>query len=321
MKQKALVGWDLGREGRCDARSRVGRSILAVAAALVAVTAASAASAYCRTTICPQCDNGPDGCPSGLPIIWPTSCVTFTMQYGASKQIDLVRATEVMDNAFAVWQQADCGDGTPPAIHIDHRFGTAACTLHEYNQTDSNANIIMFRDEVWPYEGSANVLGLTTVTYSRKTGNIFDVDMEINATQHLSVEDPIPPTAYDLQSILTHEAGHFLGMAHSNVNTATMWWQYTSGSDSFRELDPDDVEGICAVYAPSTPMQCDPNPRQGFSAECGVFPSGEGGICTIARVGVSHERSDGYGWLGVVGAVAAAGVARRGRRRSQAEGR
>lgn len=316
--KKALVGWDLRLDARRGARSRLRSSLLAASVTLVAATVAGPAFAYCRTTVCPQCPYDDQGCPTSTPITWPTSCVSFTMQYGASKQIDLPTATDVMEKAFAVWQEADC-EGAPPAIHIDHRFGTAACTLHEYNQTDSNANMILFRDDVWPYEGSANVLGLTTVTYSRKTGTIFDVDMEINATQHLSVDDPVPPTAYDLQSIVTHEAGHFLGMAHSTVRTATMWPQYTSGSESFRVLDPDDQAGICAVYPPTAPQQCDPNPRQGFSPECGIFPSGEGGVCSIARVGAADRQGQFYRWLGWVGVAIAVKVARR--RRAQAEGR
>jgi Matrixin len=248
--------------------------------------------------------------------------VTFALHYGASKQIDLPTATAVMDKAFAGWQNATCGDtGLPPSIRVDRRFGNASCTLHEYNQTDANANIVMFRDDKWPYEGSANVLGLTTVTYSRKTGAIFDVDMEINSTQRLSVDEVVPPNAYDLLSIVTHEAGHFLGMGHSAVPTATMVAQYTAGSESFRELDPDDVAGICAVFPPGTAAACDANPRQGFSPECGIFPSGEGGKCSIAHGGLGRSSAGGYRWLALTGLAAGIGVARRHRRRAQAEGR
>ena len=313
MKRMALLGCDLGLEARGGVRSRLGRCTLAAAGLLAAVTVARPAAAYCRTTTCPQCPFDDVGCPTGTPISWPTSCVTYAMQYRASKQFDLATATGVLERSFAVWQEASC-EGALPAVVVDHRFGTAACTLHEYNQTDSNANIIMFRDDVWPYEGSTNVLGLTTVTYSRKTGAIFDVDMEINATQHLSVDDPVPPTAYDLQSIVTHEAGHFLGLAHSTFRSSTMWPQYISGSESFRDLDPDDVEAICAVFPPGSPARCDPNPRQGFSPECGIFPSGEGGLCTMTRVGTLNGHGDRDRWLGLLGVVAAVSVARRRRR-------
>ncbi|HMI83550.1 MAG TPA: matrixin family metalloprotease [Polyangiaceae bacterium] len=300
---------------------RPARSTFATLVVLGILTAVRPASAYCRTTICPLCDNDPNECPSDLPITWPSSCMAYTMQYLASKQIDLATATMVMERAFAAWQEVKCSNGSPPAVHVDHGFGTAACKLHEYNQTDANANLVIFRDDKWPYEGSGNVLGLTTVTYSRRTGVIFDVDMEINSTQHLSVDDPVPKNAYDLQSIVTHEAGHFLGMAHSLVSTATMWSTYTSGSGSFRMLDPDDAAGICAVFPPATAVQCDATPRQGFSPECGIFPSGAGGLCSLAPGTLGQSRTDGCVWLGVAGALGAMGAVRRRRRRVQVENR
>jgi hypothetical protein len=245
------------------------------------------------------------------------------MQSRASKQVDLATATQVLEQAFTVWQEVSCADtGQPPAIHVDHRYGNVACTLHEYNQTDANANIIVFRDDSWPYEASTNVLALTTVTYSNKSGSIFDADMEINSTQRISVGDPVPATSYDLQSIVTHEAGHFLGMAHSTDPKATMWPQYSSGTMSFRMLALDDSAGICAVYPQSTAGPCDYSPRQGFATECGVFPSGSSGHCAMASRGPAGMAS-GQRWIGLVGTIAAFGLAGRRwrRRRPQAVGR
>ena len=291
-------------------RRVIGRLLLAASLGVAAVAVTQPASAFCRTTTCPNCDKDAVGCPTGLPLFWPSSCVTFSMQYLASKQIDLATATSVMERAFAVWQESSCPEGGTPAIGVDHSFGNVACTLHEYNQTDANANIIMFRDDIWPYEGSGNVLGLTTVTYSRKTGAIFDVDMEINATHRLSADDPVPPSSYDFQSIATHEVGHFLGLAHSTDREATMWPQYTSGSQSFRMLHEDDILGICAAYPATARAQCDAKPRQGFSPTCGIFPSGDGGKCSVASVGSADRRSDRYGWLGLAalaGVIALAG--------------
>ena len=296
-------------------RSKWGHALVASALGLAGFTAVSEADAYCRTTTCPLCDYDEKGCPTGQPIFWPSSCVTFSMQYRGSKQVDLTTATTVMDNAFAVWQDLQCGDTYPPAIHVDRRFGDAACDLHEYNQTDANANIITFRDDVWPYEASSNVLALTTVTYSRKTGAIFDVDMEVNSTQRISVGDPVPSTSYDLQSILTHEAGHFLGMAHSDDRMATMYPQYSAGTQSFRSLGMDDSAGICATYPAAQVAKCDYNPRQGFSPECGIFPSGNGGSCSVAVGRPTATAGSAGHWAGIaaLGALFALSHVRRRR--------
>jgi hypothetical protein len=298
------------------------RLLLAGWVALAAATASNPAFAYCRTTIFPEFDYDDVGCPTGKPIAWMSSCVTYSMQFRASKHVDLASATTVLEQAFAVWQEVSCSDtGAPPAIAVDHRYGNVACNLHEYNQTDANANIIVFRDDVWPYEAAGNVLALTTVTYSNKSGAIFDVDMEVNSTQPISVGDPVPSTSYDLQSIVTHEAGHFLGMAHSLDNKATMWPQYSSGTMSFRMLALDDAEGICAVYPAQTAGKCDYAPRQGFATECGIFPSGGSGHCAIAGPGPAVQGGGAYRWLGLASAFAAAMLGWRRRRRSHAVGR
>jgi len=268
------------------------RTVLLGAAAL---GASHAAFAFCRTMSCGKdCPLDPiTSCPAGTPIWWPQFCVSYSMQRDASKKVDLETASTAASKAFAVWQNAECPGGGAPSIRVAPVFGTVACKMHEYNQVDGNANIIMFHDDEWPYTSGSDVLALTTVTFSKKTGDIYDVDMEINGLQPLSTTEVVDPEAYDLQSIITHEAGHFLGLGHSLDPEATMWTQYSTGTDSFRDLSPDDIAGICTVYPPTNEDSvCDYTPRQGFSPDCGIYPSGAG-TCSVARVG---ERSDVGGW-------------------------
>ena len=35
----------------------------------------------------------------------------------------------------------------------------------------------------------------------------------------------VPAGAYDFLTVVTHETGHFLGLAHSGNTQATMYWQ------------------------------------------------------------------------------------------------
>jgi hypothetical protein len=154
---------------------------------------------------------------------------------------------------------------------------------------------------MWPHNDSNNTLGLTTVTFDTKSGEIYDADMEINSTiQGLVVDGSVPSGGFDLNSIITHEAGHFLGLAHAPDPAAIMFARYHAGPPM---LTPDDVAGVCTIYPPNgtrattggsiVAEPCDATSRHGFSRECGSLhpnmgPAIEtldvtgGGGCSIA---------------------------------------
>jgi MYXO-CTERM domain-containing protein len=125
------------------------------------------------------------------------------------------------------------------------------------------------------------------VTYGVDDGRIFSAVMEINShAQRFSTSVPPAPGEISLEAVVTHEAGHFLGLAHSGDMSAVMYAFYQPGAIT---LTDDDAAGICAVYPPS-PSGC----------SCGVIPAAE-----------TH-------WpLGVLGLLA---LARYGRRRAVSRG-
>jgi hypothetical protein len=258
---------------------RRGDRATAFAAGLATATllVSSAAGAYCRTASCDP--NGaahsgavcvpptPSDC--GTPIAWPQSCIEYSVQQDGSPKLGITFAQteQVMATAFGTWMAAACPGGGHPDIQVTEG-PPVTCDMHEYNQMAGNANIILFRDAIWPYEGSSNTLALTTITYSLDTGAIYDADMELNsADNHFTIGDT--SVDFDLLSIVTHESGHFLGMAHSHDPTATMWPVYNEHTTNLRHLAADDTAGICAAYPPGPPTpNCDPTPRHGFSACC-----------------------------------------------------
>jgi hypothetical protein len=298
--------------------SRAG-AIVAAAIAFSAVTAISAphaAHAYCRTTTTPvPASYSPTrGCfTDGLVLFWRGACVGYSVNSAASAGIPIATATSVVDSAFTTWNHAACGAGEEVGI-ITSNLGAVDCSEVKYNPNGPNQNVIVFRDDKWPHSDTNNTLALTTVTFNPDTGEIYDADMEINThDQRVTLTDPVPPDGYDFASIVTHETGHFLGLAHSGDNRATMFANYTPGATAMRNLTADDVAGVCSVYRPDgtrtvlngkvTPgPQCDPTPRRGFTTAC-AEPTTK--ACGGSSSQIASAAPVTSGWVGLVGALAA----------------
>lgn len=246
------------------------------------------ASAYCRSSTCrdvPICDDDPNPDPNCKPLIWKRPCVGVSMQIGASQQVTWDVANAIVTRAFATWEEPVCDpmSGGKPNIHVEN-LGPVDCDLVQYNSKAANANLVVFRDENWPHPGGQHNIALTTVTYDVRTGEIFDADMEINGAGYgFTTGDADVQT--DLLSVVTHEAGHFIGLTHSLDSTATMWASYTTGDVGPRTLAVDDINAVCAVYPPVDPpvdkKACNPLPRHGFSPLC--LSKQNEGDCSIRR--------------------------------------
>lgn len=299
-------------------------SVAALAAACF--LAPSTAAAYC---IARGCDDDPDfnetfegrtECvregyclvSGGVELHWPKSCLSYGVQRDGSESddIDFETAREVVNTAFDTWLAADCGDGQGPSVAVKD-MGAIDCRKAEYNQDQANANIILFRDDDWPYVTSVDTaLALTTLTYNVKNGEIYDADIEVNAFgAHLTVTDS--DVYDDFPSIITHEIGHFFGLSHSNIPGATMRPGYNQSETDLRSLDDDDAAGICSIYPPDDAVNAnDCGPRHGFSRDC-AKPLEES--CAMGTPGGGVTAS---GWALL--ALAWAGALRRARKRRQA---
>jgi hypothetical protein len=279
--------------------ARSPRFLASLAVAFAVLGSSGSAQAYCRTKACDteasygdvwdempdpvECVRNRQGCLiEGEPLFWPSTCMSFGVQRdgSASSNIDFETAEAIIEDAFAKWLAADCG-GETPGFRVVNR-GEISCERAEYNQDAPNANVFMFRDDDWPYEGGIDTLALTTITYNVETAEIYDADVEMNSAQTtFTTSDEPSEIQSDLSSVITHEVGHFLGLSHSEDDTAVMRGVgYRSGSIEMRTLTTDDVTGICEIYPPG-PASDSCTPRHGFSRECGVPQKEESG-CTIA---------------------------------------
>lgn len=235
---------------------------------------ANDASAFCRSTTCrstgkKECATDADGCSTeGAKLFWPTSCIGYATNKLGTQDLDPTDTREVIKKTFLAWSDVQCPDGTIAKMTFQERE-PVPCKKSQYNKNGPNVNVVLFQDDDWKYRGIDATLAKTSVTYNDETGEIYDADIEVNtANNTVTITDDPSKIQYDLQAILTHEVGHFIGIAHSPDPSAVMFASYSPGSTSQRKLHPDDVEAVCTTYPSTSNVACNTEPRGGFSPRC-----------------------------------------------------
>jgi acetylornithine deacetylase/succinyl-diaminopimelate desuccinylase-like protein len=179
---------------------------------------------------------------------------------------------------LVLWRTANCSAVVPPGESCQGLCG------NEY--------------DCWDH-GDA-VLAVTTTTFSRITGQIFDADIELNGSPHADGSRFTFTTAdcpggsascpctgaqdggcamTDVQNTVTHEAGHSIGLAHSADSTATMYAFSQDGDETKRSLHQDDLDGLCAIYPGGAPTQCDGGAAVVSDLDAGTLEAGPADVC------------------------------------------
>ena len=102
---------------------------------------------------------------------------------------------------------------------------------------------------------SGAIIGYTKLFFDRRTGEIAEADVIINPRQKFSTDGS--PGTYDLETTLTHEVGHLLGLDHSpDPGSVMREGQAINGRRRGphlpgRELGTDDRAGARAIYGES----------------------------------------------------------------------
>ena len=294
---------------------RTPAAAVAFASFLAFLSTGNDADAFCRSTTCSgECARDFDNCKmEGAPLYWDTSCVSFSIQEEGSEFIDIETIRNVAAFSVVEWSERECPGGGNATMAFTTE-DDVECRRAEYNDGGANANVVMFQDYKWEYEGVDNTLAKTTVTYDTETGEILDSDMEMNHAynEFTTVDDEV---VYDLQSIMTHEFGHFIGLDHTPDFSATMNAGYQEGTVELRTIEDDDIAGLCAAYPPGREAKCIPTPKGGFTSECAGDPIAEDeGGCSVASGSVAGSTPDDpvdWAWLAGLGLLA---LGRRDRR-------
>jgi MYXO-CTERM domain-containing protein len=230
---------------------RAERALLVALAFGLASFVTSRADAFCRTTtvpVPPNFDPTVQGScfDQGVPLFQRSACFPYRLLTKDSPIVPNAILSDRLRRAFATWTapNATC---TPGITGIE-LAPSPSTQIVGYSGGQANQNLVGVATD-WRY-GDGEDLTFATLTFNQATGEILGADLELNPTVSWSWEDTPLVDKVDLQSALTHEIGHILGVAHSEVDGSAMSGRYDPGSIGPRKLGPDDVAAVCAVYSP-----------------------------------------------------------------------
>jgi hypothetical protein len=187
--------------------------------------------------------DGINGQGTGPFLFWDPSYFPLPYYLSAPTFKNLPDFADAIDASFQAWR-------APQDVRVD--FLAMGCTNQSLEQSDGLNKVIMVTDS-WPYQGG-DIIALTRNFYvadnSNQAGQILSTDILINGVDYQFSTNGDPAT-YDVQDIVTHEVGHFIGMGHDEGDvdiTATMYAEAYTGETIKRTLKSDDLAVLHQAY-------------------------------------------------------------------------
>jgi uncharacterized protein (TIGR03437 family) len=146
---------------------------------------------------------------------------------------------DAINGAVASW------NGIPTtAVH----FAPVQSTSLSYSISDGN-HVITFADDAFTRSFTNGIVAITQTAFFID-GSIFDTDIFFSPFAQFSTTNA--PGTYDLQAVVTHELGHSLGANHTNILSATMYFQTSPQDNHATALTADDAAFVSALYPLAT---------------------------------------------------------------------
>jgi uncharacterized protein (TIGR03382 family) len=232
---------------------------------------------------------------------------------------------EVAEWAAEQWNNVPCADAE---VEIADEPIANANTLR------NGINEIVFEDPLQQMDDPQTIaFSQSTATGAQVEVNgqlyqqLNDADITFGVNRGLATIDQIAAGCdgrINIESTMTHEMGHSLGMAHSceeedicvdpELRDATMFWTSKGACDISRsELGPDDINSYQALYGPLATFQCSGENDNGsilgvvpFDLSCAIASNsapditdvnwnwGDGGNADSLAAGHTYEAAGNY---------------------------
>jgi hypothetical protein len=217
---------------------------------------AGSAQAFCRATTiegkidsCYECET------MGYPLAWPQPDIEYTFNERGFPTVSDDELRAIFSQAIDQWQAVTC-EGEPVEIDVHAASDTTSLEPRDAG-VEPKVNVIGYLSaDEWDEEGfDHRAFAQTGVRYYRDSGVIAGADIWFNGgigefgvcpARGCQGDD----NTVDLPNVVTHELGHFYGLAHSHIEGATMACDALPGQTDKRSLAADDRRGMCAIYPP-----------------------------------------------------------------------
>lgn len=160
--------------------------------------------------------------------------VGFHLNERGSDDLDIMTVESTVVRAFEDWSGPECTDLVVEYLGLTDR------TALEYTQ------VVSWTEEGWDL--GQETIGATLSSFDQGPGATIDWStMQLNGQdwRWIAGVPASSPFDVDLYSIVVHEAGHYMGLGHSNDPDSAMTAAYTGAPLA---LTDDDVRGVCTLY-------------------------------------------------------------------------
>jgi len=180
-------------------------------------------------------NSGPT-CYKLMGVKWKQTPVSYVINPTNPDGLSISFVTTTIAASFETWDAETSTELFVDSYSVD---STAEFGIQDY------INVIDFGN----YD--TGVIGVTSVWYTLKGRQIVEFDMRLNTDFAWGDADVETTPVMDLANIVTHEAGHTLGMADiysDTCSTVTMYGYSNYDEIMKRTLEAPDIEGLQKMY-------------------------------------------------------------------------